>query len=353
MVIVILIMTLLSLIVVSMTRNANREQRDALDRQLNSQAFYAAESGINDAKDYYLNHANDPVSPAPVKKDKCDGSETGASAENQFPGPDYDSKVGSDGDNRYSCVLYDATPETLSFTEISTNNSKITQLEDADGDPIRTLTFTWKRPVPANTAADPNPTYDFSGCSSDFPPSLDNCDAGVLRIGLIDPNATTRNDLIAQNFLSFVSPRSSAASAPLAPAYANGLGKEGQGVKWSGGCTGGEDGKCTIKINGINRNKLLLHLRSIYTGNQVEISGTKLVAGVVKTVKFKDAQMMVDSTGRAADILKRVQVRVALNGYEQGVYPEFSLQTTEEICKLLQIIPPGQPGAVSSSGCSP
>lgn len=46
MVIVILIMTLLTLIVLAMTQNSNREQRQALDRQLNSQALYAAESGL-------------------------------------------------------------------------------------------------------------------------------------------------------------------------------------------------------------------------------------------------------------------------------------------------------------------
>ena len=54
-VIVILIMFLLTLIVLAMTRNTNQQQRQALDRQLNSQAFYAAESGVNDAFHYLAN----------------------------------------------------------------------------------------------------------------------------------------------------------------------------------------------------------------------------------------------------------------------------------------------------------
>jgi type II secretory pathway pseudopilin PulG len=340
MVIVILIMTLLSLIVVSMTKNANREQREALDRQLNSQAFYAAESGINDAKDYYIKHANDvsPSTKAPVKKTKCDGSETHATGEEQFPG--YSPKVGEDV-NRYSCVLYDATPETLNFSEVSTGGSKVVPLEDANGGTIQTLTFTWKRPNNLN--------YNFSGCSSNFPPALTDCDAGVLRVELIDPSATSRSALITQNFLSFVLPSSSSFSSPLFPSYINGRGTGNQGVKWRGGCSGGSDGQCTVTINGINKNKLLLHLRSVYASNQVEIKGAK--AGGV-AIKFKEAQMMVDSTGRASDILKRVQVWAAINEYGLKDYPEFSLQTADEICKLLQIIPPGQPGASSSSGCT-
>ena len=72
-VIVILIMTLLSLIVLSMTKNANREQEQSLERQLNSQAFYAAKSGINDARDYYTQHANDanPTDRALSSKSDC------------------------------------------------------------------------------------------------------------------------------------------------------------------------------------------------------------------------------------------------------------------------------------------
>jgi hypothetical protein len=44
-----IIMTILSLITIGFAQIMAREQRQALDRQLSSQAFYAAESGVNDA----------------------------------------------------------------------------------------------------------------------------------------------------------------------------------------------------------------------------------------------------------------------------------------------------------------
>ncbi len=334
MVIVILIMTLLSLIVISMTKNANREQRQALDRQLNSQAFYAAESGVNDAKDYYTKYANDPVAAnrAPESKTNCNGI-TGAETGNQFPG--YSSIVGQDV-NSYSCVLYDATPDSIIFSDVGVDSSVLMPLEDDSSNPISTLTFTWK--VPNNTA------YDFSGCTgTNFPPSLDNCDAGVLRIELIDPTATTRDDLIKKDFVAFVSPRQAAIPTKH---YTDGItGPSKQGVKWTGGCSAAS-GICTIKIDNINRSKLLLHLRSVYKNNEVEITG---VNSAGDPISFKGGQMMIDSTGRANDILKRLQVRIPLNQYGNGVYPEFSIQTSDAICKLLQIIPSGFADAQSTS----
>lgn len=336
MVIVILIMTLLTLIVISMTKNANREQRQALDRQLNSQAFYAAESGINDARDYYLKHFDDPTPASEIKSD-CSGID-GATGGNQFPS--YSSQVGANSVNSYSCVLYDATPPSLDFSDVGTNTSVIMPLQDKDNQNIKSLTFTWKRPN--------NASYDFSGCpSSGFPKSLNNCDAGALRVELIDPIATTRDEFIQKDFVSFIAPSSSAAG--VTESYTDGItGASYQGVSWKGGCSGGANGKCTITIDNINHDKLVLHLRSVYNENEVKVTGKKLVSGVLKDVEFKDAQMMIDSTGKASDILKRIQVRVPLTDYGNGVYPEFSLQTADSICKLLQIIPPGFADAQSS-----
>lgn len=319
MVIVILIMTLLSLIVVAMTRNANREQRQALDRQLNSQAFYAAESGINDAKDYYFKNATDPATPR--SKDSCDGVGT-AVVGDQFP--ERTSDLGNN--SRYSCVLYDADPPFLEYTSIDTNASEITPLEDIhSGLNIQSLTFKWKK-------ADIN-QHNFSDCpgGNNFPPRLpDNCGAGMLRIELIDPSAPNRDELTARSFLAFISPGSNA--NPVTQTYAQGA----QGLVWSGGC-GGDDNECSITINGVNKRKLILHLRSIYSNNWVKITGR---TNANTDVEFKNAQMMVDSTGRSADVLKRIRAMVPLHEFN-GVYPEFALQTKDDICKLQQIFPPG------------
>lgn len=348
MVIVILIMMLLTLIVTSMTKNANREQRQALDRQLSSQAFYAAESGINDARDYYTQFANDPVSPAPASKDDCSGL-PGSLPGNQFPGMNYSSQVGDSTNivSSYSCVIYDATPDSLVFSDVGVDKSVVMPIKDVSNAPIKSLTFTWKVPNNAN--------YDFSGCpGSGFPQSLSNCDAGVLRVELIDPTNTNRDALINNDFLAYISPSSNVNSSPANPNYGSGRGTANQGVSWRGGCTGGSDGECSITINNINQSVLLLHLRSIYNENQVTVTG-KIVdpnpPNPVRAVKFKDGQMLIDSTGKASDVLKGLGVRVPLNAYGNGLYPEFSLQTSDAVCKLQQIVPSSLSGASSSDNC--
>lgn len=340
MVIVILIMTLLSLIVLAMTKNANREQEQSLERQLSSQAFYAAESGINDARDYFTQHAHDAVNPAPTEKKMCDGSETGATAGNQFPG--YLSRVGSNV-NHYSCVLYDTTPESLVFSNVGTSDSVVMPLQDDSGNAIDSLTFTWKRPNDAN--------YDFSNCnalfSSGYPKEITDCDAGVLRIELIDTSDINRTALINNDFVAFVSPGTGGSSTKH---YVNGLGVANQGVSWQGDCTSGINGECKLKIDGISRTRLMLHMRSVYNVNEVRIEGVNTPSG--EKIEFKNAQMMIDSTGKASDVLKRIQVRVSLNQYSNGVYPEFSLNANGAgICKLLQIIPHNPDSVPSSDGC--
>ncbi|HEX5797492.1 MAG TPA: pilus assembly PilX N-terminal domain-containing protein [Candidatus Saccharimonadales bacterium] len=337
MVIVILIMTLLSLIVVSMTKTANREQKQALDRQLNSQAFYAAESGINDARDYYLNNFEDPINPASEEKTSCDGID-GAIGNEQFPG--YSNTVG-ESVNRYSCVLYDATPESLEFSRIG-NDSLVIPLEDKEAaNQIDDLTVTWKRP---NTGS-----HDFSGCpSANFPPSLnDDCDAGVLRVELIDPTGTSRSDLVAKNFTAFLSPRPHPNSSPGSPQYSSGLGTNGQGVNWRGGCSGNQ---CSLTIHNIGKKRLVLHLRSLYKESRVSVTGT--VDGSGEAIEFIDAQMMIDATGRASDVLKRIRVRDPLSTYSSREYTEAAIQTGgDDTCKLLEIVPPDPGFPPSENHC--
>src|SRR4051812_31465613 len=53
-----ILIILLSLVTVAFTKLMGREARQSLDRVLSTQAYYAAESGINDARDYLNKHPN-------------------------------------------------------------------------------------------------------------------------------------------------------------------------------------------------------------------------------------------------------------------------------------------------------
>jgi type II secretory pathway pseudopilin PulG len=326
MVIVMLIMTLLTLIVVSMTKNANREQRQALDRQLNSQAFYAAESGVNDTIKYVLANSS-----AANRKSNCDGV-TGAGSGDQFPGSS--STINSQGPISYSCVIYDKEPESLVFDPIATDKSEVFVIDNANAGGVESLTFSWEQQ---------NGGTNFSGCRADnaFPDLSSystSCEAGVLRVDLIEPD-TNRSNLINNTFTAFFSPRSSGGSGTIN--YSSGRGESGQGAIIGSTCN--SSSKCQVTVNGIGgRDRLYLHIRSVYKPNKLTITGANASG---QAVKFQNAQMMVDSTGKANDILKRIQVRVPL--YKEGLYPEFALQTANDICKLINTN-----GNTTSDGCN-
>lgn len=336
MVIVILIMTLLTLIVLGMTQNSNREQRQSLDRQLSSQAFYAAESGVADAKDYVAKYPVD----APPAKTKCNGSEITHApviSGDQFPGRT--SQVGEDPGIRYSCVLYNRIPPNLKFGSVPVDSSQLVPIEDAGGLTIDTLSFSWHQE---------KSSADFAGCPSQDPSQLgnlpdnlaNNCEAGMLRVELINPEpAPSKQVFLDRVFLAYFKPSRGAAAGAIQ--YGSGLGLHKQGALVNGNCDSGE---CKVTIRNIGSKKLYLHLRSIYKPNSVEITG-KLDNG--SNVRFRGAQMEIDSTGRAVDLIKRISQRIPLTGIKSDILPEFVIQTSDDICKRLQIVP----GRVLSNGC--
>ena len=57
--VVMILMTILALISIGFSHLMNRELRQSLDRQLSTEAYFAAESGVNDAKIYLANGGTD------------------------------------------------------------------------------------------------------------------------------------------------------------------------------------------------------------------------------------------------------------------------------------------------------
>jgi hypothetical protein len=332
MIVAMLIMLLLTLIVIAMSSNARREQQQELDRQLSSDAFYAAESGINDTLDYI--HANSAESP--VKND-C----------NLLGPPITTNKIDIDklpGEQivEYSCVMYDENPGSLEYTEIKADNSELIPIESTTG--VSSLTISWEAAAGGSIA----------GCSANppntFVPNADwpaDCGATMLRAELINIQNLSRDALSNNSSLLYIVPRNSAVGGSI---FYVGTGKGTQeGNIVSAAC---EDSpvpttdipapkKCKFTINDIALKadqKLYLRLRSIYDiggkGSIVSIYGTDLAGA---KVRFRNAQIMVDSTGKANDVLKRLQVRVsAVPKYDMD---DFAIHTAGNLCKLLQVYP--------------
>jgi hypothetical protein len=161
-----LIMFLLTLTVLAMSHNANREQRQALDRQLSSEAFYAAESGIGDTIDYIRQ------TPGANVEKLTDCGPLSPAYSNQIDGELV----------KYSCILYDKHPTTLDYGKIDTDKAEMIPLQSATG--LKTLIINWQQA---------DGSGNVSGCPTHvagdtFKPAATwsvDCSAGMLRQELI------------------------------------------------------------------------------------------------------------------------------------------------------------------------
>lgn len=127
------LIVLLSLVTIGFARLMNRETRQALDRQLGLQSYYAAESGINDAIKYLdgIKASGQPITRANATIDKCSG-DTGKLNQNL--------SGGANPNAQYSCVLIDPEPSSLLYT-IKAGQSKIFSF---DQERLSSLLVSWQ-----------------------------------------------------------------------------------------------------------------------------------------------------------------------------------------------------------------
>lgn len=344
-VVTVFFMLVLSLIVLSFSQASRREQRQALDQQLSSQAFYAAESGVNDT----IKYIRDNLATLPEEKTACDNSGFAS-----FPS----GNLGDGGNAAYSCILFDKAPESIELGNLGTEDGEFRSIDttQSGAQPLKSITLTWH---------DTDGGSDFTGCESvaniavlPVSSSYGACDAGILRVVImpVRPDALTRSGLSEKTFTVFLRPSRNApsgapaGSGPTVTYVARGGGGEDANARSQGQvipayCTAGEC-KASIDVSaalGGPSGSLYALFRSVYKPNKVIITG-KTVSN--SDARFNRAQIMIDSTGRAGDVLRRIQVRVPL--YQQYQLPSgFTVDASGGVCKRLS----AYPGFASDTEC--
>lgn len=312
-----IVMIILSLITIGFARLMQREQRQALDRSLSTQAFYAAESAVNDAVFQIQNNNY-----------SADKSTCGTDA--TFTG-DVNAAIGAS----YTCLLIDQSPPTLEYTQgsITTTSSKIIPIR-ADGSvSIGQMRFAWEDPSitsPTYTCPTLNfPTYTTWGSTR----------PGILRLDLIPANTLDRASLINNTLSLYLYPTNcGAAGTAINYSAHNDPTEKGQIVPVNCSAAGTpRDCEITINLDGGSAGVLFYaRVKSIYRSSDmtVRIFDT---AATPNQLSIRGAQVQIDATGKVNEVLRRVQVRVPV--YKSFPIPEFVLQTTDSICKQIQIAP--------------
>lgn len=304
---------ILSLITTSFAVLMRREQRQALDRQLSTQAFYAAESGINDAVDW-------------IKKG---GSENVTDCDSDI----FNGKKDLGGGISYSCLLVNNSVDSLEYA-VGTDNSTITRLSASEN--IDKIKISWQESGGSNNFAPPGQQFfpqESSGTGNEVR------DVGILRLAITPIGSNvSRQTLIDQTQTLFLYPNKTAnAGESVSYGYETSSSSKGQIIDSKCNAGNTQPYHCNLEITGLggfNSKNFYIRLKSIYQESSVSISAENASS---KRLKLKGSQAMIDTTGRANDVLRRIQVRIPIT--ESYDYPEFTLESADDICKRLEVFP--------------
>ncbi len=309
------LMIVITLIVLGFAQLSRRNQRESLDRQLSTQAFYAAETGVNDAR-RLIQTAMTTGTPI-ADKTACGGA---------WPVGALVPVIDASANVRYSCLLVDASPKVLRYSDVGTT-SIVVPMAGKGGATFSSIRLAWQ----AKTGGTPT-----AGCPTTLPVGAGNgqfsstaiwtCGYGVLRFDLVPASGATHtvDSLRNGTMTTFAVPFASGgvASIPYAASTANA--NNVRGVICS-------NTECSLTINlSAPQNSYYLRISSLYRNVSLQISGAN-AAGT--QLEVDGAQAVIDSTGRAQDVLRRIQVNVPLANSSENQLSDYAIQTTDSICK--------------------
>jgi Tfp pilus assembly protein PilX len=319
-----IMLMVITLIVVGFSEVTRRNQREALDRQLSSQAFYAAESGVNVTKAAIANYVNINGFAGMSQKTSC-------SSDNVHP-TDYAPAVAGGAGGTvtalstsvgYTCVLVNPLPKSVLFP-VTTGSSTVTPLVTTGS--FQTLTFQWNQG---------NADANCAGVNPDTLPASDDwtCGFGVLRVDLVATNlgaGLNNSNLDAKTVTLFMTPLGGHSGTVTVPNY----GTKAY-IASASGCASGSC-KVTVTLPG-DSSSYYARLTSMYR----DAPGTTITGTTASgAATFSGSQAVVDVTGKAQDELRRIQVRVALtSAANSSSIPLNAVASTSDICKHFAVSP--------------
>ncbi|HEX4774332.1 MAG TPA: PilX N-terminal domain-containing pilus assembly protein [Candidatus Saccharimonadales bacterium] len=347
-VIALILILVLGLLTVGFAQLARREQQTALSKQLTNQAYYAAESGVNDVAQKVKAFADAgqisqdglSVNGVSLDKTKC-LSPVGSpspNGSNLLPSSPAGTNIDTQTNTSYSCVLVDLAPPQLVFSDIAPDDQRATIFTPTPAPTTSpfSLNVSW------SSASNPiHNQFPSNYASTKFMPADTWNNAAHLYPAVIQFSITPlgngtgldRTALINNTYTAYLYPSQ---SPGLSAVYNTGAGNQGQIVNavCSGAGTAGPT--CKAQVNNIPYTiageKYLVRFLDFYDQSNVSVDTTTLGT----QFSFSQGQYVIDVTGKAQNVLKRIQVRLS-----QQPTNGFGTQAIEakDICKRQQTQP--------------
>jgi Tfp pilus assembly protein PilX len=311
-----ILIVVLGLMTIGFARLSRHEQQQALDGQLASEANYAAESGINDVINGIQNNLI-TTSTTGVNTGSCLSLPLAGTATNY---------LNTTYDVSYSCVIVYLKTAALEYSNVNYGSSR--SIVTSTTGPLTSLTVNWGSAdthssfPPIGTKFPTFPTWN----TDNYPP--------VLQLSITPLNSTmTRTNLIDNAFTVFLYP-SSSGSSTVNYNLSNVTAGNKNGTIIPGSCTTATapyDCKVTI-TNVTGTGQYLIRVLDLYDASDIRMTGTDSGGN---PVVFSGGQAEIDVTGKAKDVLKRLNVSVPING---SSYPDYALEA-QNICKQIETGP--------------
>jgi hypothetical protein len=100
-------------------------------------------------------------------------------------------------------------------------------------------------------------------------------------------------------------------------------------------CSDNPDTGCTETISNLNSSQYYLRVSSLYKDVSLEITATDASS---VPINLQGAQAVVDATGKAQDVLRRIQVRVPLTVSSTNLLSDYGVESKDAICKRFAIM---------------
>lgn len=316
-----ILMIVISLIVLGFSQAVRRNQRQVLDTQLSSQAFYAAESGLNLAREKLTN-------PATAYSERCDDDETSNPSDYIL-----------DGNNVViSCLII--TPVRDDERSAVGTNSKAALIDPAGTGNVGTMFIGWQSETPTGSLASCTGVTTFPAATA----SGWACSEPLLRIDIVPLDVMTQAALIGSQYTAFLSPRSGSTVITTTNFIA---GSKGNIIAVNCNTTppsGDRRRNCTLRIDGMNNQRYGIRLMGVYreASTSIHVIGNPILEG---------SQAIADSTGRAADVIKRVQARISL-GSDNDI-TDFAISSNNALCKTYKVANGGTQITSPDAECNP
>ena len=339
-VIALIFIVVLALLTVGFAQLARREQQTALDKQLASQANYAAESGINAA---YRDIIDKNITPANADSQHCMAPLTGV------PGAATASHtIDANNGVSYTCLLVEVQTKDLTTDDLTPGTGRHINFGTGNNAPLTSITLTWGSASNRNTfvpSLDPTkPTFPTlnSWSASSYPPVIQFSLTPVVDPGHPATNLASQSDpnkyLLSNTFNFYAYPAKGGSNIV-------GFDPSKQGQVIAGNCSGTGTYPCSVTVNipaGITASGYVVHYMDFYDSSNIRITGN--VGGVTPGPATFTGEPMIDVTGQARNVVKRLHVRVLVNGGQDGtsndgaILPNSAIEA-QNLCKRIQAAP--------------